>query len=92
MTSEGGPYSIFRRALERGSLVGVRSAVANLPGPPPLEDALVICRLLLDQEPDKYERAALNYPVRATRVLYEARFRPMAGEASSRTEVSVTAS
>ena len=61
MTSEGGPYSIFRRALERGSLVGVRSAVANLPGPPPLEDALLICRLLLDQEPDKYERAALKW-------------------------------
>jgi hypothetical protein len=61
VTSEGGPYSIFRRALERGSLVGVRSAVANLPGPPPLEDALVICRLLLDQEPDRYERAALKW-------------------------------
>ena len=47
--------------MERGSLVGVRSAVANLPGPPPLEDALVICRLLLHQEPDKYERAALKW-------------------------------
>jgi hypothetical protein len=61
VTSEGGPYSIFRRALERGSLVGVRSAVAHLPCPPPLDDALVICRLLLDQEPDKYERAALEW-------------------------------
>jgi transposase InsO family protein len=49
MTSERGPYTIFRRALERRSLVGVRTAVVNLPAPPPLEDALVICLLLLDR-------------------------------------------
>jgi hypothetical protein len=61
MTSEGRPYTIFVRALERGSLVGVRLAVANLPGPPPLEDALVICRLLLEQEPERYERAAVRW-------------------------------
>jgi hypothetical protein len=61
MRSEGSPYSIFRRALERGSLTGVRAAVANLPGPPPLEDALVICLLLRDHEPDRYERAALKW-------------------------------
>ena len=61
MTSQGSPYTIFRRALERGSLTSVRVAVANLPGPPPLEDALVICRLLRDQEPDRYERAALKW-------------------------------
>jgi hypothetical protein len=58
--------------MERGSLTGVRTAVANLPAPPPLDDALVICLLLRDQEPDRYERAALNYPVRAPRVLDEA--------------------
>jgi hypothetical protein len=39
----------------------VRAAVANLPGPPPLDDALVICRLLLDQEPELYERAAVRW-------------------------------
>jgi hypothetical protein len=61
MRSEGSPYTIFRRALERGSLTAVRAAVANLPGPPPLEDALVICLLLRDQEPDHYERAALRW-------------------------------
>ena len=47
--------------MERGSLTGVRAAVANLPAPPPLEDALVICLLLLDQEPDRYERAAVRW-------------------------------
>ena len=61
MTSEGSTYTIFRRALDRGSLIGVRAEVANLPGPPPLEDALVICLLLLDQEPERYERAAVRW-------------------------------
>jgi hypothetical protein len=42
----------------------VRSAVANLPALPPLEDALVICLLLLDQEPDCYQRAAVRWPGR----------------------------
>jgi hypothetical protein len=39
----------------------VRSAVANLPGPPPLDDSLVICRLLLEEDPDRYERAAVRW-------------------------------
>jgi hypothetical protein len=39
----------------------VRSAVPNLPAAPPLEDALVICRLLLEQEPERYERAAVRW-------------------------------
>jgi hypothetical protein len=61
MMDQGGSYTILRRALERGSLVGLRSAVPNLPAAPPLEDALVICRLLLEQEPDRYERAAVRW-------------------------------
>jgi hypothetical protein len=47
--------------LERGRLIGVRAAVANLPGPPPLDDALMICLLLLDQEPEPYDRAAVRW-------------------------------
>jgi len=61
VTSEGSSYTIFRRALERGSLAGVRAAVVNLPGPPPLDDALAICLLLLEEEPDRYERAAVKW-------------------------------
>jgi hypothetical protein len=61
MTDQGGPYTIFRRALERGSLVGVRAAVPNLPAAPSLEHALVICRLLLEREPERYERAAVRW-------------------------------
>jgi hypothetical protein len=37
-----------------------RAAVGNLSGPPPLDDALLIC-LLLDQEPDRYEHAAARW-------------------------------
>jgi hypothetical protein len=61
MRSEGSPYRIFRGALDRGSLTAVRAAVANLPAPPPLDDALVICLLLRDQEPDRYDRAAVRW-------------------------------
>jgi hypothetical protein len=61
MTSEGSSYTIFTSALERRSLLGVRSAVANLPAPPPLDDALLICLLVLQQEPERYERAALKW-------------------------------
>ncbi|MET0206835.1 MAG: hypothetical protein ABWZ63_11930 [Thermoleophilaceae bacterium] len=61
MTDQGGSYAIFRRALERGSIVGVRAAVPNLPAAPPLEDALVVCRLLLEQEPERCERAAVTW-------------------------------
>jgi hypothetical protein len=61
MTSQGSPYTIFRRALERRSLTGVRAAVANLPRPPPLDDALAICLLLLEQEPDRFERGAVRW-------------------------------
>jgi hypothetical protein len=57
----GSPYTIFRRALECSSLTGVRAAVGNLPGPPPLDDALLICLLPLDQEPDRHERAAVRW-------------------------------
>jgi hypothetical protein len=61
MTPQGSPYTIFRRALQRGSLAGVRAAVANLPGRARLDDAFLICLLLLDEEPDHYERAAVRW-------------------------------
>jgi hypothetical protein len=50
-----------RRALGRGDLAALRAAAAELPGLPPLEDALAICLLLLDQEPQRYERAAVRW-------------------------------
>ena len=39
----------------------MRAAAADLPGLPPLEDALAICLLLLDPEPERYERASVRW-------------------------------
>jgi hypothetical protein len=64
VTSEGGPYTISLRALERSCLVSVWAAVPNTPTAPPLEDAPVVCRLMLDEEPERYERAAVRWPGR----------------------------
>jgi hypothetical protein len=51
------------RAAERragGGQAGL-DTVGSLPAPPPLEDALVICLLLLAQEPERYERASVRW-------------------------------
>jgi len=37
----------------------VRAAAADLPGLPPSANALAICLLLLDREPERYERASV---------------------------------
>jgi hypothetical protein len=61
MTSRGSAYTIFAGPSIGGGLIGVRPAVARLPAPAPLEHALVICGLLLEQGPDRYERAAVRW-------------------------------
>jgi hypothetical protein len=60
LTSQGSPYSVFKRALRRGDLAGVRAAAAELPRVP-LDDAFAICLLILDQQPVRYERAAVRW-------------------------------
>jgi hypothetical protein len=60
MTSEGSPYARFRRALDSGHLAMVRLAAAELPTVA-LEDALRVCLLIRDQDPDQYDRAALRW-------------------------------
>jgi hypothetical protein len=60
MTSEGSPYARFRRALDNGHLAMVRLAAAELPRVA-LEDALRVCLLIRDQDPEQYERAALRW-------------------------------
>jgi hypothetical protein len=60
LTSQGSPYSIFKRALRRGDLAGVRAAAAELPRVP-LDDAFAICLLILEQQPVRYERAAVRW-------------------------------
>ncbi|HEY1357058.1 MAG TPA: hypothetical protein VGF21_02020 [Thermoleophilaceae bacterium] len=71
ITSHGSPHTVFRRALARGDLIAVRAAAADLPAVP-LDDALQILVLILEQEPQRFERAALRW---LTRLLAE---RPIA--------------
>ena len=59
MTSQGSAYSIFRRAVARGDLTAGRAATAELPAVP-LHDALEILCLILAQEPQRFERAAIR--------------------------------
>ena len=65
MTSSGSPYARFRRALATGNLAMVRTAAAELPQVD-LADALEICALMADAEPERYERAALRWLARFT--------------------------
>ena len=60
MTSQGSAYGRFRRALARGNLQLVRAAAGELPTIR-LDDALRVCLLIRDRDPDRYERAALRW-------------------------------
>jgi len=63
MTSQGSAYGRFRRALERGNLQLVRAAAGELPAIR-LDDALRVCLLIRDRDPERYERAALRWLAR----------------------------
>ena len=58
--SRGGPYARFRRALDSGNLLLIRSAAAELPAVP-LEDALAVCLVLRGAEPESYNRAVMRW-------------------------------
>jgi hypothetical protein len=60
MTSQGSAYARFRRALQSGSLPLVRAAAAELPTIR-LDDALRVCLLIRERDPEQYERAALRW-------------------------------
>jgi hypothetical protein len=60
MTSDGSPYARFRRALEIGNELLVLAAARELPRIA-LDDALRICLVLRDGDPDRYERAAVRW-------------------------------
>lgn len=63
MTSQGHPYAIFRRALERGNLAVAWAAAAELQIVS-LADALALCLLVREREPAKFARLALRWHVR----------------------------
>jgi hypothetical protein len=63
MTSQGSPYSRFRRALASGNPLLIRSTAAELPRIE-LADALAICLALADADDDAYGRAAARFTAR----------------------------
>lgn len=60
VTSDGSAYGRFRRALEVGNELLVFAAARELPRVG-LEDALRICLLIRDGDPERYERAAVRW-------------------------------
>jgi len=60
VTSDGNPYSRFRRALQTGNEVLVTAAARELPRIA-LDDALRICLVLRGGDPERYERAAVRW-------------------------------
>jgi hypothetical protein len=60
VTSDGSPYARFRRALSTGNEDLVLAAARELPRIA-LADALRICLVLRNGDPDRYERAAVRW-------------------------------
>jgi hypothetical protein len=65
VTSEGSAHARFHRALEVGTPLMVRAAPAELQRVG-LDDALAICLVFLDGEPDSFPRAAARWVARLT--------------------------
>ena len=63
MASQGQPYAIFRRALERRNLLAAWTAAAEL-HVVSLPDALALCLLVRDREPARFARVALRWHAR----------------------------
>lgn len=63
MTSQGHPYAIFRRALDRRNAAAAWAAACELPQLG-LEDALALCLLVSDRAPARFERAASRWIAR----------------------------
>ncbi len=60
VTSDGNPYTRFRRALETGNESLVTATALELPRVA-LDDALRICLVLRGGDPARYERAAVRW-------------------------------
>jgi hypothetical protein len=60
VTSDGNPYSRFRRALATGNEALVTAAALELPRVA-LDDALRICLVLRGGDPARYDRAAVRW-------------------------------
>lgn len=59
-TSQGSPYARFRRALKTRNLTIIRAAAAELPQIE-LADALEVCLIVRDSQPDRFDAAAVRW-------------------------------
>jgi hypothetical protein len=66
VTSQGSAFMRFRRALDRGNITEALSAASELQHVG-LGEALELCLLLRDKEPERYPRAALRWHGRLCR-------------------------
>jgi hypothetical protein len=62
-TSQGHPYTIFRRALERGNLPVAEATAKDLP-PLSLEDALELTMLIARKDQRRHPRVAARWLLR----------------------------
>ena len=60
ITSDGSPYARFRRALKTRNLNLIRAAAAEQPQVR-LEDALEVCLVVRERQPDRFEAAAVRW-------------------------------
>jgi hypothetical protein len=60
MTSQGTAHGRFTRAIANGNLRGAEMAAREL-GRLSLDDALDLCGLLAERDPERFERAALRW-------------------------------
>ena len=60
MTSQGSAHGRFQRAILRGHLFHAEIAAREMGGLS-LFDALDLCRLIAEQSPERFERAALRW-------------------------------
>jgi hypothetical protein len=66
LTAQGSPLTRLHRALGAGNVLLALTTAAELPRVP-LPEALAICLLLRDKEPQRYELAALRWHARLCR-------------------------
>jgi len=66
MTSQGSPYARLQRALASGNALVAWATASELPRVS-LDDALALCLLLADEDPDRYEHAAVRWHARLCR-------------------------
>lgn len=60
MTSQGSSYARLRRALDTGNATIALAAASEMPTLG-LSEALELCLVLCDQEPEKFSRAAVRW-------------------------------